>query len=130
VSRAAWGGLLAAGLLAVMATTWLLMQAFEQHEQARAARPLLALPFEHEDHGKLPCTQCHHNFIDGSGGGSCLLCHKSSLALSPHLARDFHGFCQGCHLEQALVGAASGPLRSCSGCHPRDGAALHGSARQ
>ena len=81
-------------------------------------RPQLAVAFEHIDHSAEPCADCHHNFIDDTGGGACYNCHKQTPELALDIEEMFHDFCRGCHLEKRMNAQDSGPLRQCSLCHP------------
>ena len=81
-------------------------------------RPQLAVTFEHIDHNTQPCADCHHNFIDDTGGGACYNCHKLTPELAPDIEEMFHGFCRECHVEKRMNSQDSGPLRQCSLCHP------------
>jgi Class III cytochrome C family len=86
-----------------------------------AAQPaLLALHFPHEKHTKVACVTCHHNFVDKTGLGSCLDCHRSKRPdLTASAEATFHTFCRGCHTQLAEADTTDkhGPTRSCSGCH-------------
>lgn len=88
-----------------------------------ATRPeLVAVHFPHEKHTKVPCVTCHHNFVDKTGLGSCLDCHRSNRAdLTASAEATFHVFCRGCHTQLAELhaGDAHGPTRACSECHFR-----------
>lgn len=84
-------------------------------------RPLLAITFDHQDHGAVRCATCHHNFFDDTGRDACYFCHKIRPELAVRIETDFHGFCRDCHARIAARGVSSGPLRRCSGCHA-DGA--------
>jgi predicted CXXCH cytochrome family protein len=80
---------------------------------------LLPLSFPHETHTSVNCVTCHHNFVDKTGIGSCLDCHRSNRAdLTESAEATFHTFCRGCHTQLAYVAAAKhGPTRSCVACH-------------
>ena len=81
---------------------------------------LVAVHFPHEKHTKVACVTCHHNFVDKTGLGSCLDCHRSNRAdLTASAEATFHVFCRGCHtqLAQAHAGNPHGPTRACSDCH-------------
>jgi hypothetical protein len=81
---------------------------------------LLAVHFPHEKHTQVACVTCHHNFVDKTGLGSCLDCHRSNRAdLTASAEATFHVFCRGCHtqLAEAHAGNDHGPTRACSGCH-------------
>jgi hypothetical protein len=84
--------------------------------------PLLAVHFPHEKHTKVACVTCHHNFVDKTGLGSCIDCHRSNRAdLTASAEATFHVFCRGCHtqLAAAHTGSAHGPTRACAECHFR-----------
>ena len=81
---------------------------------------LVAVHFPHEKHTKVACVACHHNFVDKTGLGSCLDCHRSNRAdLTASAEATFHVFCRGCHTQLAAThaGEAHGPTRGCSECH-------------
>jgi hypothetical protein len=78
---------------------------------------LLPVSFAHEDHRDVQCIDCHHNFVDGSGGGTCYACHKLDESIGHDIEVMFHEFCEGCHVEKRMEGEKSGPMRECSGCH-------------
>jgi len=84
---------------------------------ALSARPMLPVNFDHQDHAGTNCTQCHHDFIDDSGSGSCYSCHKMRPELAPQMEAMFHRLCRDCHVDTRLEGEDAGPLRSCRGCH-------------
>lgn len=79
---------------------------------------LLAVAFDHADHRETPCADCHHNFVDGSGGGTCYNCHKYHPEIAAEMETMFHDFCFGCHVSRRQEGEDSGPMRECRGCHP------------
>ena len=87
----------------------------------QATQPsLLPTYFPHEKHTTVNCVTCHHNFIDKTGIGSCLDCHRSprpDLPQSPEAT--FHTFCRTCHTQLAELTTQTkhGPTRSCSTCH-------------
>lgn len=86
-------------------------------QQAVLQRPQLPVAFEHADHQATPCADCHHNFVDDTGGGACYNCHKLTPELAADIEQQFHTFCRDCHLQVRLRGEDAGPLRQCSGCH-------------
>ena len=95
--------------------------------QAIPEQPLLPVSFGHEDHRDIQCIDCHHNFVDGTGGGTCYACHKLDEDVGHDIELIFHRFCEGCHVEKRLAGEKSGPLRECRGCHRGpDGGGLAG----
>lgn len=79
--------------------------------------PLMAVAFDHQDHGAVRCATCHHNFFDDTGTDSCYFCHKRERDLALTIEHDFHTFCRDCHVRIARLGKDSGPLRRCDGCH-------------
>ncbi|HVW70642.1 MAG TPA: cytochrome c3 family protein [Steroidobacteraceae bacterium] len=84
----------------------------------------LAVTFPHEKHGSVNCVACHHNFVDKTGLGSCLDCHRSARTDLPQSAEaTFHLFCRNCHAELARTTPKHGPTRACSACHLREGEA-------
>lgn len=85
--------------------------------QAIEQRPQLPVAFEHLDHSGVACADCHHNFIDDSGGGACYNCHKMSPEIRARIEPMFHDFCRGCHLTTRMDDQESGPIRECSLCH-------------
>lgn len=103
-------GLLAAVLLLYLAESYRAHTAPDQ--------PLLPVIFEHGDHSETPCADCHHNFIDDSGGGTCYNCHKFDPDIAEEVETMFHDFCFGCHVSTRAEGEESGPMRECGGCHP------------
>lgn len=90
---------------------------FSWRQAAIAARPQLPVAFEHLDHNKMPCADCHHNFVDRTGGGACYNCHKLTPEIAADMEAMFHDFCRGCHVRTRMEGADAGPLRQCSLCH-------------
>jgi hypothetical protein len=79
---------------------------------------LLPLYFPHEKHTTVDCVTCHHNFIDKTGVGSCLECHRSSQPdLTQSAEATFHTFCRNCHTDLAQTTDKHGPTRACSTCH-------------
>lgn len=104
---------LAAVVLIVLACAVFL--AVRHHQQSVA--PLLPLTFEHSDHRDEPCATCHHNYVDDTGAGTCLGCHKSRAALAADIEPTFHDFCRGCHIKRQREGKKAGPTRACNGCH-------------
>jgi hypothetical protein len=78
----------------------------------------LPLSFPHEKHTTVDCVTCHHNFIDKTGVGSCLECHRSSQPeLTQSAEATFHTFCRDCHTDLAQTTDKHGPTRACSACH-------------
>lgn len=83
-------------------------------------RPILPMTFVHNDHGSVPCASCHHEFVDGTVGASCINCHLTDPKVAPLLEAQFHALCRSCHVEENAAGKASGPTRSCIACHLPD----------
>jgi predicted CXXCH cytochrome family protein len=83
--------------------------------------PTLAIHFPHEKHTTVNCVACHHNFLDKTGIGSCLDCHRSAnTALTQSAEATFHIFCRNCHSQIAQTTTGRhGPTRACSACHAR-----------
>ena len=104
------GGLLAATLLITMA------ESYRAHKSLQ--RPLVPVAFEHADHRETACADCHHNFVDDTGGGTCYNCHKYEQEIAADMEKMFHDFCFSCHVSKRQEGKESGPMRSCGGCHP------------
>ena len=84
---------------------------------ARSAR--LALDFPHDRHRAVGCVTCHHDYIDRSGQGSCVSCHRSGRAdLKAGPEARFHDFCLGCHRgDAAAYPRGLGPVTGCDTCH-------------
>ena len=82
--------------------------------------PVLPMNFGHADHQAIECTTCHHNFIDDTGTGLCVDCHKRSAEVAHLIEEQFHTLCRDCHAEHAQLGEETGPLRVCLDCHKVD----------
>jgi uncharacterized membrane protein len=80
----------------------------------------LPMTFAHSDHAEQQCVKCHHNYIDDTGQGLCMICHQTDPKISYQMRDQFHGLCSGCHNNDSERGEASGPLRSCIACHSID----------
>lgn len=106
-------------MTALAAGGWSLHQL--QH-RLRAERPMLPLTFAHLDHQPVSCVACHHNFIDDTGQGLCLDCHKRDPEVNALIEQQFHTLCRDCHLEKQRLGEDSGPVRRCVDCHTADAA--------
>lgn len=85
-----------------------------------APEPILPMNFAHEDHVPVNCVECHHNYVDDTGGGLCMNCHVTDRTVWPLLENQFHGLCRGCHAEKAALGEDGGPPRQCMACHLGD----------
>ena len=82
--------------------------------------PILPMNFAHEDHVPVNCVDCHHNYIDDTGGGLCMNCHVTDESVWPLLERQYHDLCRGCHEDKAALGEAGGAPRECMACHLGD----------
>lgn len=87
---------------------------------AGAGRPILPMSFVHDDHRGVPCATCHHEFVDGTVGTTCIDCHVTDPKVSALLERQFHDLCRTCHVDEQAAGKAHGPTRSCIACHVGD----------
>jgi len=85
-----------------------------------APEKILPMNFAHNDHVPVNCVECHHNYVDGTGGGLCMNCHVTDPQVWPLFEQQFHGLCRGCHEEKAALGEAGGPPRRCIACHMGD----------
>lgn len=81
-------------------------------------QPLLPTKFEHFDHATTQCADCHHNWVDDTGSGTCYNCHKMDAEVSLEMEPMFHEFCWGCHIETRQEEEEAGPVRECALCHP------------
>jgi predicted CXXCH cytochrome family protein len=93
----------------------------------RRSEPLV-LGFPHDKHRQVNCIQCHHDYADRTGAGSCISCHRSaSAAIRVGAEARFHDFCLGCHRDPPAYLSSHGPATGCETCHtPLPGAALMG----
>ena len=83
---------------------------------------LLPVSFPHEKHTTVGCVLCHHNFVDKTGTGSCLDCHRSARSdLTASAEATFHTFCRNCHTRLAATTDQHGPARACATCHIKPG---------
>jgi hypothetical protein len=81
----------------------------------------LKVDFPHERHRQVECVECHHNFIDHTGSGSCYACHRSARPdLRVGAEARFHDFCLGCHRHPPRQFERHGPVSGCQTCHPRE----------
>ncbi|MDP6375449.1 MAG: cytochrome c3 family protein [Pseudomonadales bacterium] len=103
-----------AALLALFATIAYLQDAH------RSAAPVLPVTFAHLDHQQQQCIDCHHNFVDRTGIGLCIDCHKRDKTVSHLMEAQFHELCQSCHIENYSQGKDHGPTRACENCHTSD----------
>jgi hypothetical protein len=81
---------------------------------------ILPMSFAHLDHAQENCIDCHHNYVDGTGGGLCMTCHVTDQNIIPLLEKQYHDLCRGCHAEKAAEGIDGGPPRECMACHLGD----------
>jgi predicted CXXCH cytochrome family protein len=87
----------------------------------------LLVDFPHDKHRAVSCTRCHHDYLDRSGEGSCVSCHRSGrAAIRIGVEARFHDFCLGCHRDPPAYLAGQGPVTGCETCHPRLSAAGRG----
>jgi predicted CXXCH cytochrome family protein len=106
------GSLLALLPLFAARTTVALREPFA----ARSER--LPLDFPHDKHRSVSCVQCHHDYVDRSGQGSCVACHRSARAdLQVGVEARFHDFCLSCHRDPPATLVGHGPVTGCATCH-------------
>jgi predicted CXXCH cytochrome family protein len=87
----------------------------------------LVLDFPHDRHRAVNCTVCHHDYLDRSGQGSCVSCHRSGRAdIRVGVEARYHDFCLGCHRDPPGYLTGHGPVTGCETCHapPRSPAVL------
>lgn len=86
----------------------------------------LVLDFPHDKHRAVNCIDCHHDYVDRSGQGSCISCHRrASAAIRVGAEARFHDFCLGCHRDSPVSLTRQGPVTGCDTCHaPTSGAGL------
>jgi hypothetical protein len=82
--------------------------------------PILPMSFAHLDHVPVNCVDCHHNYVDDTGGGLCMSCHVTEQKVWPLFEQQFHDLCRGCHEDKAALGEDGGPPRECMACHLGD----------
>ena len=85
-----------------------------------APKKILPMTFAHLDHVPVNCVECHHNYVDDTGGGLCMDCHVTDQQVWPLFEQQFHDLCRGCHEEKAALGEDGGPPRRCVACHIGD----------
>jgi len=112
--------LVAAGLLVVIFGSPAAREAPRKDHYYQAPDRILPMTFAHLDHVSVNCVECHHNYVDDTGGGLCMNCHVTDQRVWPLLAHQFHDLCRGCHAEKAAAGEEGGPPRSCVACHQAD----------
>ena len=111
-------------VLVLLVLLALLIAGLAWRESAIPLRPQLPVAFEHADHASEQCADCHHNFIDDTGGGACYNCHKMSADINAQMEAMFHDFCRDCHIQKRHQGEDSGPVRECSLCHTEEKSAV------
>lgn len=78
----------------------------------------LVLDFPHDKHRAVNCAVCHHDYLDRSGQGSCVSCHRSDgSAIQVGAEARFHDFCLGCHRDPPAYLSGHGPVTGCDTCH-------------
>ncbi|GAC1660635.1 MAG: hypothetical protein PVS2B1_17930 [Candidatus Dormibacteraceae bacterium] len=78
----------------------------------------LVLDFPHDKHRAVRCAVCHHDYLDRSGEGSCVSCHRSDRsAIQVGAEARFHDFCLGCHRDPPAYLTGHGPVTGCETCH-------------
>lgn len=106
-------GSLVALLALPRASTTLALREPLLHRQER-----LVLDFPHDRHRAVACVVCHHDYLDRSGQGSCVSCHRSaSPAIQVGAEARFHDFCLGCHRDPPAYLSGHGPVTGCVTCH-------------
>lgn len=115
-----FAALVLAGCLIVVFGTPLAVEKPARDSYYDAPRKILPMSFAHLDHVSVNCVECHHNFVDDTGGGLCMNCHVTNPLVWPLLAHQFHDLCRGCHAEKAALGETGGPPRRCIACHRGD----------
>jgi Class III cytochrome C family len=122
--RTRWFPVVLPGVLAVVVLLALTMPTARSRllEPLRSSDPALPLTFPHDAHREVNCLLCHHNWVDHTGAGSCISCHREpAVAGRRSAAAIFHVFCRDCHTELAQQGHKHGPTRSCGTCHREAG---------
>ena len=78
----------------------------------------LPLNFDHARHTAVNCLECHHNYTDGTGMGTCVQCHRTPRAdLPAGVEATFHEFCLRCHRSPPAALCKHGPVSGCEACH-------------
>ena len=106
--------LVVSGILIAMAGLWFI------REDSIASAPTLPMSFAHQDHMEVGCATCHHNFVDDTGQGFCIDCHKTDPEIAADVESMFHDLCRECHVQRQRDGLEGGPTRACIGCHQGD----------
>jgi predicted CXXCH cytochrome family protein len=112
-------------VLAIVLASLLALLALLRHGTALAMREpflrrseRLALDFPHDKHRAVNCIQCHHDYVDRSGEGSCVSCHRGTgAAIRVGVEARFHDFCLGCHRDPPPHLSGHGPVTGCDTCH-------------
>ena len=102
------------GVLVLASALWLLRDEWLAH------RPALPMTFAHQDHVEVGCATCHHNFVDDTGVGLCIDCHKKDPEIAGDMESMFHSLCRDCHVSRQRDGLEGGPTRACADCHQGD----------
>ena len=113
---------LAGGVLALVFVfaSWQTTHPDNEQVIGYSAGTMLAVSFAHKDHTDQQCVECHHNFVDDTGGGLCFDCHKTDTEVSDLIEDQFHDLCRGCHESEQDLGGDHGPTRECIACHSKD----------
>lgn len=113
--------------IVIITTAWIIAygspfarQKPEIRHYYQSPEPILPMTFGHSDHVTVGCVDCHHNYVDDTGGEPCMYCHVTNPDVWPLLEEQFHELCRGCHAKLAAEGADGGPPRQCVGCHLAD----------
>ena len=78
----------------------------------------LPIAFAHEKHTVVNCLVCHHNYVDKSGPGACISCHRSGRGdIKVSIEPRFHTFCFDCHRDPGRPFKNHGPVAGCESCH-------------
>lgn len=81
-------------------------------------RQALPISFPHEKHTAVNCLVCHHNYVDKSGPGVCISCHRGGRGdIKVSIEPRFHTFCFGCHRDPEQPFKKHGPVAGCESCH-------------
>ncbi|MDA1077186.1 MAG: cytochrome c3 family protein [Proteobacteria bacterium] len=108
----------ALALVVVSTGVYLVLESVRQRSVLLS--PVLPMNFAHQDHTEQACFGCHHNFIDDSGHGLCIDCHKTNTEVAGQIETQFHDLCRTCHIENQIQGEDTGPVRACIDCHEGD----------
>ena len=108
------------GVIAILAVAGAALAAVPWRKATIETRPLLPLSFAHADHRDVNCITCHHNFVDDTGSGLCVDCHKTNVDVRARIEPMFHTLCRDCHVKTQSDGEDAGPVRRCVDCHTAD----------